>query len=191
MKLILGLLMAVGFIPLVVACGGSDDDPAPAAPGMPGHAGMNATQTGAPFDATFIDSMIEHHNGAIEMANVALKEGTRPEIRTLAQAIVASQSAEVTQLQSWRKAWYPDLADTGGMGMSMGSMEVSGDSSVPFDRRFIDAMIPHHESAIEMANMALAQSTRPEIKTLAEAIISAQTKEIAEMKTWRKDWYGQ
>ena len=49
------------------------------------------------------------------------------------------------------------------------------------DRHFIEQMIPHHDGAIAMANLALTKSNRLEIKTLAGAIIEAQTKEIQEM----------
>lgn len=147
----------------------------------------------APFDAMFIDGMIAHHEGAISMANQALKEAQRPEIKTLAEDIVKAQQAEITQMQEWRKAWYPDLKATGGLTTTSGMMMDMGPMAVPagdqpFDIRFIDAMIPHHESAIMMAQMALQRAEKPEIKTLAEAIIQAQTAEIEQMKQWRAEW---
>ncbi|HEY9646282.1 MAG TPA: DUF305 domain-containing protein [Chroococcidiopsis sp.] len=64
-----------------------------------------------------------------------------------------------------------------------------GPTDENFDLRFIDGMVPHHEGAIAMAQEALEKSTRPEIRQLAEAIISAQEKEIAELKQWRSAWY--
>ncbi len=66
-----------------------------------------------------------------------------------------------------------------------------GDADNEFDLRFINAMIPHHEGAVVMAQEALKKSTRPEVKQLAEAIITAQQQEIEEMKQWRKAWYNQ
>ena len=59
----------------------------------------------------------------------------------------------------------------------------------PFDKAFIDAMIPHHESAIEMAQVAYQKSDNPEIRALAEGIVEAQTGEITQMEGWRKQWY--
>ncbi len=59
----------------------------------------------------------------------------------------------------------------------------------PFDRAFIDAMIPHHESAIEMAGVALDESENPEIREIAGAIVEAQETEIAQMRGWRQEWY--
>ncbi len=59
----------------------------------------------------------------------------------------------------------------------------------PFDRAFIDAMIPHHESAIEMAGVALDESENPKIREIARAIVEAQESEIAQMRRWREAWY--
>lgn len=71
------------------------------------------------------------------------------------------------------------------MGMNLGAADDQ------FDLRFINAMIPHHEGAVTMAQDALNKSKRPEIKKLAQEIITSQQKEIAEMKQWRKAWYNQ
>ena len=59
-----------------------------------------------------------------------------------------------------------------------------------YDHRFIDMMIPHHEGAIMMARDARQNSNRPELKALAESIITGQQKEIDQMKQWRAAWYG-
>ena len=200
--LLAGPLTALAALALV-ACGASPsaspataptDAPAAAATAMPesmpgmDHSNM-AGMSDAPYDAAFIDSMIVHHEGAIAMANQALEQAERQEIKDLAQAIVGAQEAEITQLQEWRAAWYPDLADTVGMGMDMGDMEVAA-GDAPFDQRFIQAMIPHHEGAIAMARDALQKAERQEIKDLAQAIITAQEGEIAQMKTWLQEWYG-
>jgi uncharacterized protein (DUF305 family) len=58
------------------------------------------------------------------------------------------------------------------------------------DKHFIEQMIPHHDGAIAMANLALQKAKHPEIKTLATAIIAAQTTEIQSMNGWYEDWFG-
>ncbi|MCW5318333.1 DUF305 domain-containing protein [Nostoc sp. KVJ3] len=58
------------------------------------------------------------------------------------------------------------------------------------DKSFIEMMIPHHQSGIEMAQMALNRAKSPEVKKLAQSIISDQTREIQQMQTWYKQWYG-
>lgn len=157
------------------------------APGA--HGSMTAKDV--PYDALFIDSMIEHHQGAVEMAEQALEQAERPELRTLAETILADQKAEIAQMQSWRQSWYPDLSPTEGMHMDMGPMEVAEDATKPYDLRFIEAMILHHEGAIGMAQDALKNATRAEIRKLAQAIIAAQEAEIVQMQQWRLAWYGE
>ena len=61
--------------------------------------------------------------------------------------------------------------------------------SKPFDRAFVDAMIPHPQSAIEMARVASKKSKNPEIEELAENIVSVQKRGIEQMEPWRRKWY--
>lgn len=62
-------------------------------------------------------------------------------------------------------------------------------SAEPFDPAFIDAMVLHHQSAIQAAQSALTRSSREEIRRLAEAIIGAQSGEVDQLLQWRADWY--
>ena len=63
--------------------------------------------------------------------------------------------------------------------------------TVHSEREFLQMMIPHHEEAVVTAKEVLARgSSTPEIRTLAEDIITAQEKEIADMKTWYQTWYS-
>jgi uncharacterized protein (DUF305 family) len=68
--------------------------------------------------------------------------------------------------------------------------EMVGDPSQPFDQRFLDQMIVHHQGAVMSAQMMIADSARPELRDLAQRIITAQQREIAQMQQWRNDWYG-
>ena len=61
-----------------------------------------------------------------------------------------------------------------------------GTADAEYDLRFIDAMTPHHQGAVNMAKEAQQKSQRPEIKKLADDIIKAQNKEINQLKQWRK-----
>jgi uncharacterized protein (DUF305 family) len=58
------------------------------------------------------------------------------------------------------------------------------------DQRFIVMMIPHHDEAIAMAELALSRARRPEIRALAQQISAAQTAENARMRLWYRQWYG-
>jgi len=82
--------------------------------------------------------------------------------------------------------------DTGSMNMSsdmsMMSSSLKGLKGDEFDKKFISEMITHHEGAVDMAELALTNAKHQEVKTMAQNIISAQTKEIDEMQTWQKNW---
>jgi uncharacterized protein (DUF305 family) len=143
----------------------------------------------------FIDTMVSHHQGAIAMAEVALKNAQHEEIKDLSRNIVSTQQAEIEELKSIKQEEFGtsnvpmgmSQEQIRGMGMMMDSQELA--RSEPFDRAFIDAMIPHHQSAIEMAKVAYEKSENPRIKKLAENIVSAQQAEIEQMKRWREQWY--
>lgn len=71
--------------------------------------------------------------------------------------------------------------------MDANLMYATGDE---FDKAFLESMIVHHDGAVVMANIALTQGNRQEIKDLAEKIINAQLPEIEEMNVWLDMWYG-
>lgn len=159
------------------------------------------------YDLRFIDAMRLHHRGAIEMAKQAEQKSKRPEIQTLARDIIVAQNREENELLAkWRKEWYPNARGEfmmygGGnkstMPMSneyrqmMSMQQDLGSADDQFDLRFMNAMIPHHEGAIAMAKDALQKSKRPEVKQLAQEIVTSQQKEVDQMKQWRKAWYNQ
>lgn len=80
------------------------------------------------------------------------------------------------------------VEDDNGM---VGGMNHMMDMMVSSEREFIEGMIPHHQEAVDTAKEVIARGgSTPEIKQLAENIVVAQEKEIAEMKKWYQDWYG-
>lgn len=64
------------------------------------HKGMGAA-INPDADVAFMQGMIPHHQGAVDMAQVVLKHGKDPETRKLAEAVIASQTAEIEQMQAW------------------------------------------------------------------------------------------
>jgi uncharacterized protein (DUF305 family) len=98
----------------------------------------------------------------------------------------------------WARFWLPALlvgaalllASCGNAGSTGGG---AGELATkdPLDKAFIDAMIPHHRSAIKMASLALRESENAWIKEIAGAIVDAREKEIPQMQRWREKWYPQ
>lgn len=173
--------------------------------GMNHNMTMDLGAIDANYDLRFIDAMIPHHQGAVDMAKQALEKSKRPEIKKLASEIIKAQNQEIGELKRWRKAWYPSASSTSmahdpktGQTVPMSHEQMQGmmmkmdlgAADAEFDLRFINAMIPHHEGAITMAQDALSKSQRPEIKKLAQSIINSQQAEISQMKQWRKTWYN-
>lgn len=87
------------------------------------------------------------------------------------------------------------LVAGGALGMfvtaaSMRPVSPSGPAgSVGMDAMFIEQMIPHHDDAIEMAELALTRAEHPEIRQLAEDIKRTQTAENAQMRRWYREWF--
>ncbi|MDB9303787.1 MULTISPECIES: DUF305 domain-containing protein [Cyanophyceae] len=166
---------------------------------------MDLGPADASYDLRFIDGMIQHHQGAVVMAQDVQEKSQRPEMKQLADEIIKAQNQEIAQMKQWRTAWYPNAGDTpmayhAEMGNMMEmtpeqkqammmSMDL-GAADAEFDLRFINGMIPHHEGALFMAQDALQKSQRPEIKNLSQEIIKAQETEINQMKQWRQAWYN-
>ena len=148
-------------------------------------------------DSAFVSQMVPHHESAIEMAQIAKVKAEHPEIVDLANNIVDSQSSEIETMKKMGDRLPADsMHDQGSaLGMDDHMMGMDGDiselkSAAPFDREFIDQMIPHHQGAIRMANMVLNNGEDQEVRDLATAIIVAQSTEIEQMNRWREKWYG-
>lgn len=161
-----------------------------------------SNQVASTIDKHFIEQMIPHHEGAIAMANLALQKAKRPEIKTLATAIIAAQTTEIQSMNGWYQDWFGSAVpkvSTGMMGggmMSQSGMHMGGqedmtalENASDFDKAFIEEMIPHHQLAIMMANMLQSGTNRPEMQELAKNIISSQSKEIQQMQAWYTQWY--
>jgi uncharacterized protein (DUF305 family) len=208
----LALLLAMAF--LLAACGGAGsgqqgDGSAGGGHGQMDHGQMDhgsmgmgsggmakqmVMENGKYSDKAFIDAMVPHHQGAIAMAEVALENAEHEEIIQLSRNIISTQRAEIEELKAIKQQEFGTSKVP--MEMSAREMQMMGmmdpdalANRDPFDKAFIDAMIPHHQSAIDMAEVANEKSENQRIKELAQNIVSAQKREIEQMKGWRREWY--
>lgn len=195
------IAMAIAVLGLGVLAGCSAAESGTPEPASTSQAAASAT------DVAFAQSMIPHHEQAVEMANLALSadSGASEQVRQLAEQIKAAQDPEIEQMTEWLQAWGAPSAMPGasdgdelqGMdhsGHDMGGMTVAGmmtaeqmaqlqaASGTRFDEMWLTMMIAHHQGAVAMAEQA-ASSSNPDVTTLAEAVIATQQQEISQMQT--------
>jgi uncharacterized protein (DUF305 family) len=180
------LVGAITVAAVTMACGGDDD-----------------ASAGSQADRAFLEAMVPHHESAISMARVAKRQAEHPQITELAQAISTTQASEIRQLGRIHRRLFgerilPNEDAHEALGLSaeevgMVHMEPADQlkTARPFDKAFIDEMVPHHLGAIRMASAVRDETEDADIRSLANAIISAQTKEIEAMNKWRTAWYGE
>ena len=136
----------------------------------------------------FAQSMIPHHQQAIEISNMALKNGASPEVKKLAMGIISAQRKEISQLKYWLTATKSSMTMDHDMGM--GGMLSKNELATlkklkgsKFDTAFLQAMIAHHEGALEMVSM-LSGTKNSEAKKIAIDIRTGQSAEITVMKNF-------
>lgn len=156
-----------------------------------------AALKGEEYDKAFLADMIIHHEGAMNMAEIANSSTTHQEIRDLATNINSTQGQEVAKMNGYQAKWgYPKSSGhmmTGGDMSMMESMNMMGEdlkglAGDAFDKKFLERMIEHHQQAIDMSKPAAENAMHQEVKDMAQAIITAQTKEIEQMRSWQKQW---
>lgn len=145
-------------------------------------------------DVTFTQSMIPHHEQAVEMSKMAKQHASSPEVKRLADTIEAAQGPEIKTMQGWLKEWGKAEPDSSMSGMDHGDSAMPGmmsdsdmtalnEASGPaFDTMFLTMMIGHHSGAIDMAKTEQSKGKNADTKALAKDIEKAQRGEITEMK---------
>jgi len=174
------MLLTAGAL-LLGACGSDDESGA--------GKGGNGT------DRAFAAEMVPHHRSAVEMAEIAQERGQSPFVKQLAANIIASQNEEIATMQREDGGLEVAGVKRGKLGIPAHQMGMDDDPAMlrdarPFDREFIDMMVPHHQGAIRMARVEMSKGEDPELKALAKDVVDAQTKEIKEMNAYRKAEFG-
>ena len=152
-------------------------------------------------DLEFIDLMVPHHQLAVDMARLAEEKAVRGELKGMAGDIIWAQADEINRMNIWRKelgAGASTVLPTSHSGSGghaadphMMGMDVDLDklaASPNFDQDFIEAMLPHHQSAIDMSRSAMPNLKKTEVRDLANDIITTQQTEIDRMLGWQKEW---
>jgi uncharacterized protein (DUF305 family) len=141
-------------------------------------------------DVVFAQAMIPHHQQAVEMAAMVPSRSTNPDVRVMATHISLDQQAEILTMTGLLAQWGEHVSthhsEHGAMtmpGMVDGATlnQLQSLSGSAFDQLWMTSMIDHHQGAVTMAQTELSDGRSPDAIKLAELIISAQQREIAQM----------
>lgn len=154
---------------------------------------MNQPEMSGDFDLDFSNMMILHHQAAIDMSKIEIAQGRDEQIIEMAQSIQTLQSAQIGQMEQFIANYKMPIVKTGTTGSQpilvlimksmmnkMNNMAMTGHT----DQDFIAMMIPHHRSAVVMAENELRHGKSLELKKLAQQMIQDQNSEIEEFKAW-------
>lgn len=162
---------------------------------------LGSTTNTVPVDKSpevgFARDMIFHHSNAVALALI-LRDRTEDEaMRVLAVDILLTQQNQIGQMQGWLDVWGVPVAAVGPamawMGMSVDGLmpgmatpeemkQLNELHGVEADVAFLNLMIAHHQSGIDMAHAIRSRSNRSEVEILAQSIIISQESELTYMR---------
>lgn len=151
---------------------------------------MNALMPTNDPDEDFAVMMQHHHMGATNMANKELEKGTDATLRQIATEMIAKQQVEIAELMQFANGHAVHLNKPAYTQAIMDIMEnmMRDKDSRPLtgvtNHDFAVLMIPHHESAIRMAEALLKYGEDAETRQIAQAIIDDQKVEIRKLQDW-------
>lgn len=152
------------------------------------HKNMRVALSGD-ADVDFVRQMIPHHQGAVDMARVELRYGKDEHMKAFARWVIRAQEQEIASMKNWlerrdngkRDARAKDYYGDAMMTMHHAMMvDYTGDADVDFAR----GMIPHHQGALDMADIWFTHGSDPDLKTLVSDIYTSQSGEITMMRGW-------
>jgi len=151
---------------------------------------MNDMKMSGNTDIDFVNMMIIHHEGAIDMAATEVSSGKDGNIKSMANNIIKDQQKEIAVMQSWLEKNKDKKSTSGNSSMKlMESMNIMKNPDMKMtsdtDIDFVTMMILHHKGAIEMAQVEINNGTDTEIKKMAQEIIKKQQAEVDQMKEWQ------
>ena len=141
--------------------------------------------SGRAFDRAYLSMMIGHHEGAVDMSRAVLGRVKDAQVKKWASAVIADQTREINTMTSWLKelgGLHEGARDA--MTADMKGMVAPLKSARNADVAFVKGMVPHHASALDMANLALQRSSDLRVLKLSRDIIKAQADEMFAFRTW-------
>lgn len=148
---------------------------------MGGLAGLS----GPAFDRAYLSMMVAHHQGAVDMARAVQGRVKDPQVNTWVANVIRDQTREIKDMTAWLKGLGGVQTDRRDMMTgSMKGMVTPLKTAKNPDQAFVQGMLPHHASALDMANLALQKSRDPRVLKLSRDIIKAQADEMYAFRQW-------
>jgi uncharacterized protein (DUF305 family) len=134
-------------------------------------------------DVAYIDTLVPHHQDAIEMADHVISRGTSAEMKAMAEQMKADQAAEIDLMLRIRRdiAGGDEIDAAADPHMESEMAEMATMSGHELEVMFLREMVPHHAGAVVSSHRALPNLTNQELRDLAVLTIDKQTREAAEM----------
>lgn len=140
---------------------------------------------GKAFDRAFLSMMIPHHQTAIDMARAVLPVSKDATVKKWANMVIQDQAKEINEMTRLLPAFGGnDAAMATMMKSSMAGMANAVKASKTPDQAFVQGMLPHHSSALDMAQLALEKSSDARVLGLARDIVTAQAGEMYDFRLW-------
>ncbi|HAF79978.1 MAG TPA: hypothetical protein DCG66_03085 [Brevundimonas sp.] len=149
---------------------------------------------GADAGETWARKMIPHHQGALDMSEIVLRDTQDADIRRMAQKTIEMQPGDIAELRRWLET---------NVGAAAGAAAPGGSAENPYataeaemkdammaatgadtDQTWARKMIAHHQGALDMAQVVLRESQDADIRRMAQITIEMQTADIAELRAW-------
>ena len=141
--------------------------------------------TGKAFDRAYLSMMVAHHQGAIDMSKAVQGRLKDARVKAWAAAVVREQNREINDMNAWLKTLGgTDIKMQAVMASDMKGMVAPLKTARNPDQAFVQGMLPHHASALDMANLALQKSSDARVLKLSRDIIKAQADEMYAFKRW-------
>ncbi|THF69218.1 DUF305 domain-containing protein [Deinococcus sp. Arct2-2] len=141
--------------------------------------------SGKAFDRAFLSMMVPHHQAALDMARAVVPLSKDATVKAWANQIIRDQTREINTMNTLLKNYGgKDAPMAASMTKSMAGMGDMVKKAKNADVAFVQGMLPHHASAIEMANRALQQGTNDKVLALSRDIVTAQAKEMYSFRGW-------
>ena len=151
-----------------------------------GNAQVTQEATAETAERDFLEHMIPHHEEAVATARTMVERSNNADVKDLAQAIIAAQETEITNMKDWYQTWYGSEFKVDDQYHTMMS-DLSAKSGTDLDRAFLEGMIEHHLDAVNQAHAVAPYAKRDEIRTLITNIAETQSAEIVTMRVLLKE----